>query len=70
MPTHIRNGVSIHTSHECPPIPIRDWDWSAVTDDYDADCDQDGFFSSHPVGSGPTEEAAIADLLEQLEDEE
>lgn len=34
---------------------------------YDADCDQDGFFSTSPVGYGATEEAAIADLKEQME---
>lgn len=69
MSIHIINGVKIHTSHVQPPIPIRDFDWSAVTDDYDADCDQDGFFSSHPIGEGPTEQAAINDLLEKLEDQ-
>jgi hypothetical protein len=42
-------------------------DWSAIDDDnYDADCDQDGFFSTSPIGRGPTEEAAIADLMEQI----
>lgn len=69
MAIHTINGVKIHTTHEYPPIPIRSMDWSAVTDDYDVDCDGDGFFSTSPVGRGPTEEAAIADLLEQLEDE-
>lgn len=34
---------------------------------YDCDCDQDGFFSTSPVGHGATEQEAIADLLEQLE---
>ena len=43
-------------------------DWSAVTDDYDCDCDQDGFFSTHPVGRGATELAAIQDLIDQLKD--
>jgi hypothetical protein len=42
-----------------PPIPDRRYDWSAVTDDYEP---------GHPVGHGETEEAAIADLVEQLED--
>ena len=68
MATHIVNGIKIHTDHVQPPIPIRDMDWSAVTDDYDCDCDQDGFFSSDPVGYGRTEQDAINDLLEQLED--
>jgi hypothetical protein len=38
-------------------------DW----DTYDVDCDQDGFFSTSPVGHGKTKEEAIADLLEQLD---
>jgi hypothetical protein len=43
--------------------------WHAFDEDtYDADCDQDGFFSTSLVGTGATAEAAIADLLEQLED--
>ena len=44
-------------------------EWTAIDrNTYDCDCDQDGFFSNCPVGRGPTEEAAIADLLEQLEE--
>ncbi len=68
MAIHLTRGVIIHTNHDYPPIPDRSMDWSAVTDDYDCDCDQDGFFSTHPVGRGPTEQEAIADLLEQLEE--
>ncbi|MFK4647182.1 hypothetical protein ABIF96_005756 [Bradyrhizobium ottawaense] len=68
MTTHIINGVKIHTNFDYPPIPVRDMDWSAVTDDYDCDCDADGFFSFSPVGHGGTEQEAIADLLEQMED--
>jgi len=60
--------MKILTSYDFPPIPIRDMDWSAVTDNYDADCDQDGFFSNDPVGHGRTEAEAIADLLQQIED--
>lgn len=71
MNTHLRtvNGreVKIHTSHVLPPIPIRTHDWSAVTDEYDVDCDESGYFSTHPQGAGSTEDAAIADLLGQLE---
>ncbi len=71
MAMHKISGRNIRTTHDYPPIPIRSMDWSAVDDDtYDVDCDQDGYFSTSPVGHGPTEEAAIADLLEQLEDEE
>lgn len=60
--------MKIRTTHVYPPIPIREFDWSAVDEDtYDADCDQDGFFSKSPVGWGATEAEAIADLKEQLE---
>lgn len=59
----------IVTSHIYPPIPIRQFDWCAVTDNYDADCDQDGFFSTHPVGYGATEAEAIADLRAQLDED-
>ena len=37
-------------------------------DTYDCDCDQDGFFSTSPVGYGKTEQEAVADLIEQMED--
>ncbi|RYG88586.1 MAG: hypothetical protein EON59_04055 [Alphaproteobacteria bacterium] len=31
-------------SFDFPPIPCRDFDWSATSPDYDADCDGDGFY--------------------------
>lgn len=68
MARHQINGVIIHTNFDYPPIPVRNMDWSAVTDNYDCDCDQDGFFSTHPVGHGVTEQEAIADLMEQIEE--
>lgn len=41
-------------------------EWTAIdADTYDCDCDQDGFFSTSPVGYGKTEQEAIDDLLEQ-----
>ena len=41
-----------------------DGNWYALDrDTYDADCDQDGFFSNSPVGYGKTEEEAIEDLI-------
>ena len=50
--------MKIITSYVHPPIPIRSFDWSAVDDDtYDYDA---------PIGSGPTEADAIADLLRQI----
>jgi hypothetical protein len=69
MAFHQINGIRIRTSHEFPPIPVRDFDWSAVDDDtYDVDCDQDGFFTTCPIGHGATEQDAIDDLLMQIED--
>lgn len=60
--------VKIHTSHDRPPIPSREVDWSAVTDDYEAWTDDEGHWTTtHPAGFGPTEEAAIADLLAEIE---
>jgi hypothetical protein len=41
------------------PIPSRVFDWSAYLDGYEP---------GDPVGYGPTEQQAIADLKEQLED--
>lgn len=69
MASRTINGIKIHTSFDYPPIPVRDMDWSAVTDDYDCDCDQDGFFSTSPVGHGATEHDAIADLMAQIDDD-
>jgi hypothetical protein len=54
-----RIGRQIVTQHVYPPIPLRGWDWSAVTVDYEP---------GQPEGWGPTEEAAIADLVEQQEE--
>jgi hypothetical protein len=53
--------MKIRTSYDYPPIPIRWLDWSAVDDDtYDG--------PGSPIGTGATEQEAIADLLEQLEE--
>jgi len=54
----IKNMRHIITSYECPPIPVREYDWSAVREDWDeGDC----------IGYGMTEQDAIDDLLEQEE---
>jgi hypothetical protein len=53
--------LKIHTEFVYPPIPIRQFDWSAVTDNYEPGC---------PIGYGPTEREAIDDLLSQIEPEE
>lgn len=53
-------------SFDMPPIPCRDFDWSAVSPDYDVDCDLDGPFccAGSQVHAGTYEE-----LLESIEDE-
>ncbi len=51
--------MKIKTAFDNPPIPDRSFDWSAVTEDYDI---------GHPIGHGPTEADAIADLKSQLSD--
>lgn len=44
-------------------------EWKAIDrNTYDCDCDQDGFFEVCAVGHGDTEAAAIADLLDNMED--
>ena len=45
----------IITVHECPPVPVRYWDWSAYREDWDL---------GDYAGTGATEAEAIADLLE------
>lgn len=53
--------MKIITQHIFPPIPIRTHDWMALLEDNDGD---------GPQGWGKTEEEAISDLKQQLEDEE
>ena len=60
-----KHGI-IHTNYEHPPIPVRSCDWTAVTDDYDGAPDAGPQY----VGHGATENEAIRDLIEQLEEVE
>ncbi len=63
------SSIRIKTSFVHPPIPIRSFDWQAWDDNtYDCDCDEDGFFSNCPLGHGATEQEAIDDLLQQIEE--
>jgi hypothetical protein len=51
---------NIKTTFYPPPIPDRRFDWLAIDDNtYDG--------PGSPIGTGATEQEAIADLLEQLE---
>ena len=51
----------IKTQFIYPPIPIRQYDWEAIREDYD-----EGDF----IGHGETEREAINDLLRQEEEQE
>jgi len=55
----IRGRIKVKTENVYPPIPIRDYDWSAV---------DDNTYDGHgcPIGWGRTEQAAIDDLVEQI----
>lgn len=64
MTARTPDGQLIVTHYEYPPIPIRCWDWSAVTENYDGAPDA----GWQPHGHGATEAEAIADLLEQIEE--
>ena len=50
----------IRTEHVLPPIPVRNMDWRATLDGYEP---------GDPMGEGPTEESAVADLLEKIADQ-
>jgi hypothetical protein len=47
---------TVITAFDPPPVPSRKYDWEARRRDYDI---------GDPLGRGPTEQAAIDDLLEQ-----
>lgn len=51
-------SAEIKTSYSAKPIPLRHFDWSAV---------RDGYEPGDLIGTGETEEVAVADLLEQEE---
>lgn len=53
--------MKIRTEHVFPPIPDRRFDWSAVDDEtYDG--------PGSLVGWGATEQEAIDDLLQQIDE--
>lgn len=55
-----RSLMKLRTEFWPKPGPDRGYDWYAVDDEaYDGN-------PGCPVGTGPTQEAAIADLMEQL----
>lgn len=59
--------VNIHTDYWPKPIPTTAYDWQAWdADTYDGAPDSS---NRSQIGHGPTEEAAIADLMSILEDD-
>ncbi len=52
-------AMDIITRYDPPPIPLRQFDWSACRDNYEP---------GGPLGYGKTEQEAIKDLLQQEED--
>jgi hypothetical protein len=58
-------ATKIITHYDPPPIPDRRCDWSAVTDDYDGAPDSS---NRNQIGYGRTEQEAIDDLLERIEE--
>ncbi len=57
--------MKIVTSYDFPPIPDRNFDWSAIDEDtYDGAIDS---ATRHCIGRGKTEAEAIADLMLLLE---
>lgn len=54
-----RRADPIRTHYDPKPIPLRQFDWSAIRDSYEP---------AMPIGYGRTEAEAIADLIAQ-EDE-
>ena len=61
MTRYDRRNEPIRTEYWAKPIPLRQFDWSAVRDGYDG---------GDPVGYGRTEAEAIADLKMMEEERE
>jgi hypothetical protein len=60
--TDTYKGWSI--DYDAKPIPHRGFDWTATSPDYDADCDEDGFF----VCAGQHVSAAtLEDLMVEID---
>ena len=58
--------MKIVTHYDPKPIPVRQYDWTAVTDEYDGAEDSS---ARSQIGYGATEAEAIADLQAQLDEE-
>ncbi|MGB7023884.1 MAG: hypothetical protein WBD73_08815 [Candidatus Acidiferrales bacterium] len=66
-----REVIQLSTTFDYPPIPVRNFDWSAIdANTYDADYDYEAgrYTSKSPHGTGASELDAINDLLDQIEE--
>lgn len=69
-----REEIHLETNFDYPPIPSRNFDWSAIDGNtYDASYEGEDENGHHwrcsPSGHGATEQEAINDLLEQLSEQ-
>lgn len=57
-------------SFDRPPIPVRDFDWSAPSPDYDASYEgpEDGWVASGAVVHGATRDAVVAEVDAWIEE--
>lgn len=66
--------MRIKTDFVYPPIPDRSMDWcawdAATYDPGDQDQETGRYHGGSPLGHGPTEQAAIDDLMQQLEEQD
>lgn len=58
MGTYQFGRLVVRTEFVHPPIPDRRWDWCATFDGYEP---------GEPIGYGPTENAAMLDLVSETE---
>jgi hypothetical protein len=56
--------MKVRTEYVFPPIPLRQFEWMAYDDDTYCGCGECHCLTGH----GATEQEAIADLNEQMED--
>lgn len=59
--------MKIRTNFDYPPIPVRDFDWSAIDEDTYDGAEDSG--TRNQIGRGRTEAEAIADLMAILEED-
>lgn len=69
MPKDTHRGWSIN--FDFPPIPIREFDWSATSPDYDCDGDSEGFHCcSGAMVHGATRDEVIREIDLWIEENE